>query len=147
MRDKRTGNPARPPSVLVYLDHILIGAQCAAQIDRAELAGGDFLHALDQLWQTLVAHGKTSSRGMPAVVLHQLSALVQGVGDVKFRDTAAGCPRDLFALVGDDRRAVVALAQAGGCQPDNAGVKGWIGGKEQPAARRLGDGCEHKYLH
>ena len=67
--------------------------QRAAQIDPAELAGGDFLHALDQLGQALVAHGETGCCGMPAVVLHQLRTLVQGIGDMKFRDTAAGGAR------------------------------------------------------
>ena len=52
--------------------------------------GGDFLHALDQLGQVLVAHGEAGCGGMPAVVHHQVGALVQGVGDMKFGDTAAG---------------------------------------------------------
>lgn len=83
---------------------------------------GDMVEALAEGGDVLGSDGEAGGHGMAAVANEQVTALVQGGGEVEALDTAAGSAPFVAVAAEDDAGAVEGLEEAGGDDADHAHV-------------------------
>ena len=95
-----------------------------------ELFPGNSRQSGLQLGQFACLDGKAGCGRVPTVFDQERLALVKGVGDMEFGDTAAGANGYVVTYLGYNGRAIVVLHQTAGDQADDTGGKVPVGCKE-----------------
>ncbi len=109
---------------------------------------GDFGEAGLQAGEVVRLDGEAGGGGVPAVPHQQIGALVEGAGDVEFRDAAPGAFGDARSSPRHQRGTVKLVGQARGNQPDHpfveAGVGDEVEGRQLPVFQYLAARLFHK---